>query len=58
LGKWWLFPKSAGLDTHMEGYVAGLKANAALYLLILPVLAVSAIYEASEMPVIRHFLGR
>ena len=58
LGKWWLFPKSGGMQTHLEGYVAGLKANFALYLLILPVLAISAIYEASEMPVLRHFLGR
>jgi hypothetical protein len=58
LGKWWLFPKSGGMQTHLEGYVAGLKANFALYSLILPVLAISAVYEASEMPVIRHFLGR
>ena len=57
LGKWWLFPKSAGMQTHLEGYVAGLKANFALYLLILPVLAISAAYEASEIQIIRHFLG-
>jgi hypothetical protein len=58
LGKWWLFPKSAGMNTHLEGYLAGLKANFALYLLILPVLAISAVYEAWEVPLVRHLLAR
>jgi hypothetical protein len=45
-GKWLVRPESGGLTTHGEGYRAGLRANLALYRLILPVLAVAAVYEA------------
>jgi hypothetical protein len=48
-GKWLVRPESAGLATHGDGYRAGLRANLALYRLILPVLAVAAVYEAVEV---------
>jgi len=48
-GKWILHPEGAGLATRGEGYLAGLRANLSLYWLILPVLAVSAVYEAVEV---------
>jgi hypothetical protein len=57
LGKWTLFPRTAGLSSHREGYVAGLKLNAALYLLILPILAAAAVYEAVEVQIVRHLLA-
>lgn len=48
-GKSFLRPRSIGLTSHILGYVAGLKLSARLYLLVLIVLAVSAIYEALEI---------
>lgn len=57
LGKWFVSPHSAGFATHKEGYVAGVKANLALYTLILGVLAVSAVYEAIEVIAVKQFLA-
>ena len=48
-GKWFLFPRTAGLETHWQGFVAGIRANLILYPLILTILAVSAVYEATEV---------
>lgn len=39
----------SGLEGLARGYVAGLRANAALYVLIAATLAVSAVYEAFEV---------
>ena len=48
-GKSFLLPRSLGLTSHILGYVAGLKLSARLYLLVVIVLAVAAIYEALEV---------
>jgi hypothetical protein len=48
-GKAFLRPLSVGLTGHLRGYVAGLKLSARLYLLVIIVLAVAAIYEALEV---------
>ena len=48
-GKAFLRPVSAGLTSHLRGYVAGLKLSARLYSLVITVLAVAAIYEALEV---------
>jgi hypothetical protein len=48
-GKWFLRPGRSGFASRGAGYRAGLRANLDLYRLILPVLAVSAVYEAVEV---------
>jgi hypothetical protein len=48
-GKAFLRPRSVGLTSYLRGYVAGLKLSARLYLLVVIVLAVAAIYEALEV---------
>jgi len=58
LGKWWLFPAKAGFPSHTRGYLAGLKANLALYVVIVPILLISAVYEASEVTFVRYLLSK
>ena len=48
-GNAFLRPRSIGLKTHGEGYVAGLHQTASLYILVTLVLAVAAVYEALEV---------
>jgi hypothetical protein len=53
-GKAFLFPhrsgiEASGLKAHWQGYLLGLKQTAWLYVLIVLVLAVAAIYEALEV---------
>jgi hypothetical protein len=48
-GMAFLRPHSVGLTSHGRGYVAGLRSSARLYLLVIVVLAVAAIYEALEV---------
>lgn len=48
-GESFLRPRSVGLTSHVRGYVAGLRLSARLYLLVVIVLAVAAIYEALEV---------
>jgi hypothetical protein len=48
-GNTFLRPRSVGLKTHGEGYVAGLHQTASLYILVTLVLAVAAVYEALEV---------
>ncbi|HOQ99044.1 MAG TPA: stage II sporulation protein M [Anaerolineae bacterium] len=48
-GKAFLWPRSVGAEGHRQGYVAGLKRAAWLYLLVAVVLAIAAIYEALEV---------
>jgi hypothetical protein len=42
-------PKSVGLSSRREGYVAGLRMAARVYVLVLIALAASALYEALEV---------
>jgi hypothetical protein len=48
-GMAFLRPHSVGLTSHGRGYVAGLRLSARLYLLVIVVLGVAAIYEALEV---------
>jgi hypothetical protein len=48
-GNAFLRPRSAELKTHTEGYLAGLRQTASLYVLVTMVLAVAAVYEALEV---------
>ena len=48
-GNTFLRPRSVGLKTHGEGYVAGLQQTASLYILVTLLLAVAAVYEAMEV---------
>ncbi len=44
-----LLPGTVGLSSHREGYAAGLKTVARVYLLVVLVLAAAALYEAIEV---------
>ena len=44
-----LWPRSVGLSSHREGYVAGLKMAARVYMLVVILLAAAAVYEALEV---------
>ncbi len=48
-GKAFLFPKSEGTPSHIEGYKIGLVKTAKLYVLVIAFLLVAAIYEAVEV---------
>ncbi len=50
-GKAFLWPDSVGAANRSQGYVTGLKLSARLYLLVVLVLAVAAIYEALEVTI-------
>ena len=45
-GSAFLFPKSVGATSRKQGYGVGVKRSIRLYLLVVPVLAVAAVYEA------------
>ena len=57
LGKWCVRPRQCGFASAGAGYRAGIRANLALYPLILAVLAVAAVYEAIEVIGVRHYLA-
>jgi hypothetical protein len=48
-GKSFLFPKSAGMESHWSGYKHGLKQTAWLYAPVVILLAVAAVYEAFDV---------
>jgi len=48
-GKAFLFPKSEGTASHIEGYKIGFVKTAKLYVLVVGMLLVAAIYEAIEV---------
>jgi len=48
-GSAFLWPRIVGARTHLQGYAAGLKRTARLYLLVMLILAIAAIYEAVEV---------
>lgn len=48
-GRAFLWPKSAGVEGHGRGYVEGLRRRARLYLLVILLLLVAAVYEALEV---------
>jgi hypothetical protein len=56
-GRTFLWPRAAGLESRVKGYVEGLKRTGRLYLLILLTLGIAAIYEVIEVVVMIQFLG-
>jgi len=48
-GRAFLFPKTVGLESRVQGYLEGLKRTGRLYLLIVLTLAIAAIYEVIEV---------
>jgi len=48
-GRAFLSPQTVGLTGHWRGYAAGVKRSIRLYALVIPMLAVAAIYEALEV---------
>jgi hypothetical protein len=51
-GRAFLWPKSVGVESRARGYLEGLKRTGKLYLLIILILAVAAIYEVIEVAII------
>ena len=45
-GRAFLWPRTVGAETRGQGYIVGLKRSVRIYLLVLLLLAVAAIYEA------------
>lgn len=48
-GMAFLRPRTMGLESHREGYVAGLRMTARVYVLVILALAAAALYEAVEV---------
>lgn len=56
-GRTFLWPRAAGLESRVKGYVEGLKRTGKLYLLILLTLGIAAIYEVIEVFIVIQFSG-
>ena len=56
-GRAFLWPRSVGVETHGQGYIAGLKRAARIYVLVVLVLAVAAVYEALEVIFFPRLVG-
>lgn len=48
-GKSFLWPRSEGTESHLQGYKIGLVKTAKIYILVILVLLLAAIYEALEV---------
>lgn len=58
-GKAFLKPRSVGSTSHREGYWMGLKLTAQLYILIVAVLLIAAVYEVLEAAyTLRFYAGQ
>jgi hypothetical protein len=55
-GKAFLWPRSVGAATRRQGYGVGVKRSVRIYMLVVLVLAVAAIYEALEVIFIPRLL--
>ena len=47
-GRAWLWPRSVGATTRWQGYRARLRLTARLYLLVIGLLLIGAVYEVAE----------
>jgi hypothetical protein len=54
-GRTFLWPKTAGVEGHVHGYIEGIKRTGKLYILVILTLAIAAIYEVLEMVLIIKF---
>ncbi len=50
-GRAFLWPKTVGLESHVKGYLEGLKRTGKIYLLVILTLAIAAIYEVAEVAI-------
>src|SRR5512143_2295188 len=55
-GRAFLWPKTVGLETHVKGYVEGLKRTGKIYLLVIFTLLIAAIYEVIEVVIMVRYL--
>ncbi len=55
-GHAFLWPKTVGLETHVKGYLEGLKRTGKIYLLVILTLAIAAIYEVLEVVIMIKYL--
>jgi hypothetical protein len=55
-GRAFLWPKTVGLESHVKGYLEGLKRTGKIYLLVTLTLAIAAIYEVIEVVIMVKFL--
>ncbi len=55
-GKSFILPKSVGVETHWAGYKIGLKYTCKLYLVVIPLLAIAALYESIEVILMMKYL--
>ena len=56
-GRAFLWPRSVGAATRRQGYGLGVKRSVRIYLLVVLLLAVAAIYEALEVIIVARLLG-
>jgi hypothetical protein len=56
-GRALLLPRTVGATTHLEGLWTGIKLSAQLYILVILVLAIAAIYEVLEAVILFSTLG-
>ncbi|MCF6386816.1 stage II sporulation protein M [Mycobacterium sp. MBM] len=57
LGRSWIRPRTAGADTHRQGYLRGLRALGWLTLPALALLVIGAVYEAFSLRYLVHPLA-
>jgi hypothetical protein len=57
VGKGLFWPRAYGAQGHLQGYLAGVRRCARLYVLVMVVLAVAAVYEALEVILIVARMG-
>lgn len=55
-GRAFLWPKSVGFETRAKGYLEGLKRTGKLYLLVILILGIAAIYEVIEVVIMIKYL--
>ncbi len=55
-GKAFIWPRSAGVESRWKGYVEGLKRTGQLYLLVIILLIVAAVYESLEVALLLPLL--
>ena len=55
-GRAFLWPRSVGVATRRQGYGLGVKRSVRIYLLVVLVLAVSAVYEALEVIIVARLV--
>jgi hypothetical protein len=56
-GRAFLWPRTVDAPTRRQGYVQGVRFSARLYLLVILLLAVAAVYEAVEATLLVSWLG-